>query len=507
MALAAVLAMLAEVDSLPGAETEPSLPDGQGERAADHDGFDVRRHIVRPLEGVLVVGGTFRNHLLEMAFQVSAYVGIGVLIDRQGGRGMLQEEMEEPDLDLTDLGQRREDLLRDQVKASRTSGQGTLSLDPIHRICLVHRVRLVFIQMRDFPGSLRKREDDHKGIEGALSIDPGGLRQDLKEKSKGEALRKEEARERDRIFPPRRPLGRTGFIATRLGIGDVADRQLPREVCVATIRRALAAGLNLIDTAPMYEDGYSEEIVGEAIRDCREGIFVIDKIDDLEARVAPQLESSLSRLGLGSTDAFVFHAVNSMAILEGLLAHGGGFDQLGECVGRGQTRFRGISSHHPEVLRAAIEAGVCDLVMFPVGPFVDERYVEEILPLARARQVGTVCFKTFGAGKLVGDTIGYNQPLQQRPRGKLSSGGVPLSPEADELPRLTVAECLHYTLTLDPDVALLGLSFPNEQDEAFAAAQSFHAPLPESALAVIRARAIEARQGKGPCWWNPDPEA
>jgi aryl-alcohol dehydrogenase-like predicted oxidoreductase len=320
-------------------------------------------------------------------------------------------------------------------------------------------------------------------------------------------LRKEETSERDQIFLPRRPLGRTGFVATRLGIGDVADRQLPREACVATVRRALAAGLNLIDTAPMYEDGYSEEIVGEAIRDCREKIFVIDKIDELAARVAPQVDSSLSRLRMASTDAFVFHAVNSLVALDGLLALGGGFDQLGECVAKGQTRFRGISSHHPEVLRTAIEAGVCDVVMFPVGPFVDMRYLEEILPLAKARQVGTVCFKTFGAGKLVGDTIGYNQPLQQRPRGKLSSGGVSPSPEADELPRLTVEECLHYTLTLDPDVALLGLSFPNEQDEAFAAAQSFGAPLSESALAEIRARAVEARQGKGPCWWNPDPEA
>jgi hypothetical protein len=87
--------------------------------------------------------------------------------------------------------------------------------------------------------------------------------------------------------------GSTGFkVATQLGIGDVADRQIPLETCVATVRRALDAGLNLIDTAPMYEDGYSEEIVGEAIRSWsgqREELFVIDKIDDLEAPVAPQI--------------------------------------------------------------------------------------------------------------------------------------------------------------------------------------------------------------------------
>lgn len=305
-------------------------------------------------------------------------------------------------------------------------------------------------------------------------------------------------------FAPRRPLGRTGFNVTALGIGDVADRNIPLETCVATVQRALDAGLNLVDTAPGYEDGYSEEIVGRAVRGRREEVFIIDKIDDLEDDVAPQIDAALQRLQIASTDAFVFHALSSMEKLERLMQPGGGFDQLAECVRQGKTRFRGISSHHPDVLRRVLEADLCDLVMFPVGPFVDSRYVDEILPLAKAKNVGTVCFKTFGAGKLLGDTSGYNQPLQQRPRGKLSSGGSDLRRAA--LPRLTVAECLHYTMTVDPDVALLGLSFPNEQDSAFAAARDF-APMTAERMADVRRRAVEARAGKGPCWWNPDPDA
>jgi hypothetical protein len=50
------------------------------------------------------------------------------------------------------------------------------------------------------------------------------------------------------------------------------------------------------------------------------------------------------------------------------------------------------------------------------------------------------------------------------------------------------------------------LSYPNEQDLAFRAAAAFQ-PLPETQLANIRQRAIVARQDKGPCWWNPDPDA
>jgi aryl-alcohol dehydrogenase-like predicted oxidoreductase len=307
----------------------------------------------------------------------------------------------------------------------------------------------------------------------------------------------------DAPFTPRRELGRTGFVATALGIGDLADRAVPAEACVATARRALDAGLNVIDTAPNYEDGYSEEVVGRAVRGVRrDAVFVIDKIDHHDEPVGPQIDGSLGRLRLDHADLFVFHNLSAMDVFDRLRRPGGGFDQLADAVRAGKCRFRGLSSHDPDVLRAALAAGVCDVVMFPLGPFVDSRYVTDVLPLAQALGVGTVCFKAFGSGKLLGDTTGYDQPLKTRPREKVSSGGTDDAHAV--LPRLTVTECLHYTLTLDPDVALLGLSYPNEQDAAFAAARSFR-PLSTAEMADVRLRAAEARRDKGPCWWNPDP--
>jgi aryl-alcohol dehydrogenase-like predicted oxidoreductase len=305
------------------------------------------------------------------------------------------------------------------------------------------------------------------------------------------------------MTPQKRILGPTGFKAFILGIGDLADRTVPLETCVATIHRAMDAGLNLIDTAPGYEDGYSEAIVGTALRGRREGMFVIDKIDELDKPVGPQVDASLKALGLDVVDLFVFHAVSEPARWRELAAPGGGIEQLGRELKAGKARFRGISSHHPEVLKEALESRLCDVVMFPVGPFCDRRYIEEILPLARQKGVGTVCFKTFGAGKLLGDTAGYNRPLDPRPRGKFSSGRKE-SAAAQSLPRLTVAECLHYTLTIGPDVALLGLSFPNEQDAAFDALGSFR-PLTREQMEKTRRRAVQAIEGKGPCWWNPAP--
>lgn len=303
----------------------------------------------------------------------------------------------------------------------------------------------------------------------------------------------------------KRLLGSTGFQASLLGIGDLADRSVPLGKCVATLHRAMHFGLNLIDTAPGYEDGYSEQIVGAALKGRRESMFLIDKIDRLDAPVGAQVDDSLKALQIETVDLFVFHDVSKIEQWNRIAAPGGGMEQLAKCVAAGKARFRGISGHHPTVLQAALNSSLCDVVMFPIGPFVDRRYIGEILPLARQKGVGTVCFKTFGAGKLLGDTTGYNRPLEARPRGKFSSGGNELAGQS-QIPRLSVAECLHYTLTIGPDVALLGLSFPNEQEAAFKALLEFR-PLDTRTMEDIRQRAAIAIEGKGDCWWNPPNES
>lgn len=117
----------------------------------------------------------------------------------------------------------------------------------------------------------------------------------------------------------KRALGSTGFNVTALGIGDLADRSVPLEQCVATIHRAMDFGLNLIDTAPGDEDGYSETIVGAALKGRRDGIFVIDKIDEPDQPVAPQVDASLGGLGLKAVDLFAFHAVSEMKQWEKLV--------------------------------------------------------------------------------------------------------------------------------------------------------------------------------------------
>jgi hypothetical protein len=89
---------------------------------------------------------------------------------------------------------------------------------------------------------------------------------------------------------------------------------------------------------------------------------------------------------------------------------------------------------------------------------VDPRDAAGVLPLAKSLGVGTVYFKTFGVGKMEGETSGFNQSLKARTRGKVSSGG---AGDTDAtLPRLSLAEHLHDTRTLDPDVARPGAGYP-----------------------------------------------
>jgi aryl-alcohol dehydrogenase-like predicted oxidoreductase len=211
--------------------------------------------------------------------------------------------------------------------------------------------------------------------------------------------------------------------------------------------------------------------------------------------VGPQVAASLGRLGLPSADLFVFHGVSDLPAWRRLAAPAGPFAALGAEIRAGRARFRGVSSHHPDVLAEAIPSGLCDVVMLPIGPFADPRYEREILPLARAKGVGTIGFKAFGAGKLLADTEGYQRPIAGRPG----------SPASRDLPHLDVATCVRYAMTADPDVVLLGLSTPAEQDEAFEAAEAFREPLAPPALAGIRRRAARAIAGKGRVWWNPGP--
>lgn len=131
-----VVAEFHQVDALPRAEGEAAVGDGNGERDADDGGLGVAGHVVRALVGVdkdlsLVVG----DDVVESGGHVCAHVRIAVLVERDGGGRVLQEEVDGADGVLLEGGHVADNLVGDEVAAAGTGGEGKLVLFPSGRHC------------------------------------------------------------------------------------------------------------------------------------------------------------------------------------------------------------------------------------------------------------------------------------------------------------------------------------------------------------------------------------
>ena len=88
---------------------------------------------------------------------------------------------------------------------------------------------------------------------------------------------------------------------------------------VGALRLGLDLGITLIDTAEMYGAGGAEEVVGEAIRGRRDGVYVVTKFyphhaDARHLRTA--CEGSLMRLGIDRIDCYLYHWRGSVPLAE-----------------------------------------------------------------------------------------------------------------------------------------------------------------------------------------------
>src|SRR5690606_16557263 len=112
-----------QVDALPGAQCQSAVGHRDGQGAADQHALDVGRHVVRALGEVFVVGGVLRHHYVEVAFQVAPHVGVGVLVDGQGGGGVLDKQVEQAHLAIGQGGPLRQNVLGDEVEPARLCRQ------------------------------------------------------------------------------------------------------------------------------------------------------------------------------------------------------------------------------------------------------------------------------------------------------------------------------------------------------------------------------------------------
>ena len=123
--------MLAEAYPLPGAKAQPAVVDRHDQRAAQQRGFHVARHVVRPFLAV-AVGEFLRRQLVQHLVQILQHVAVGILGDRQRGRGVFEEQMEQADADLRDFGHRFQHDAGDGVEPAIELGQQDFAMEPSH---------------------------------------------------------------------------------------------------------------------------------------------------------------------------------------------------------------------------------------------------------------------------------------------------------------------------------------------------------------------------------------
>lgn len=137
-----------------------------------------------------------------------------------------------------------------------------------------------------------------------------------------------------------------GAVVPALGQGTWfmgEDPSLRREE-IATLLAGLDRGLSLIDTAEMYGDGASEELIGEALVGRRDEVFLVSKVYPHNASrdgVAAACERSLRRLGTDRLDLYLLHWRGGTPLAETIE----GFERL---VAAGKIRRWGVSNFDPD---------------------------------------------------------------------------------------------------------------------------------------------------------------
>ncbi len=208
-------------------------------------------------------------------------------------------------------------------------------------------------------------------------------------------------------------LGRSGVPVSRITLGTMNfGGPTDREESIALTRAAIDAGITVIDTADVYNQGRSEEIVGEAIRGHRDDLIIATKFhgqigeNPLHAGnsrrwIQRAVEDSLRRLGTDHIDLYQAHRPDPHTPLIETIA------ALDDLVHQGKIRYYGTSVFGAdEVVEAQFLAREHHFVpalteQVPYSPLI--RLVERTtLPVAQKYGLGILTFGPLAAGWLSG---------------------------------------------------------------------------------------------------------
>ena len=169
---------------------------------------------------------------------------------------------------------------------------------------------------------------------------------------------------------PLRPLGATGVMVSALGLGGYHVGKIKNQRdAIRLIHAAIDAGITFMDNAWEYHDGRSETVMGAAIADRRNQVFLMTKVCShgrSKREALRQLDQSLRRLRTDVIDLWQIHECVYANDPERHFARGGAIDALDEARRRGKVRFVGFTGHkdpaiHLDMLRRGYAFDACQL--------------------------------------------------------------------------------------------------------------------------------------------------
>src|SRR5262245_61353994 len=212
---------------------------------------------------------------------------------------------------------------------------------------------------------------------------------------------------------PRRQLGSSGLVVSALGLGCMGMSEFygaaaDETQSVATIHRALALGIDLLDTADVYGPFTNERVVGRAIRDRRDQVVLATKFGNVRNEdgtwlgitgrpdyVRQACDASLKRLGVETIDLYFQHRVDPDTPIEETVG------AMADLVKAGKVRHLGLSEAAPRTVRRAhavhpITALQTEYSLWSREPEAD------LLATCRELGIGFVAYSPLGRGFLTG---------------------------------------------------------------------------------------------------------
>ena len=209
-----------------------------------------------------------------------------------------------------------------------------------------------------------------------------------------------------------RSLGHSTLSVSALGLGCMGMSEFYKGASeaesVATLHQALNLGLNFLDTADMYGPFRNEELVGRAIKGCREQVVLATKFGNMRGEdgsflgvngrpdyVRASCDASLRRLGVDHIDLYYQHRVDRSVPIEDTVG------AMADLVAAGKVRYLGLSEAAPATVRRAHATHPITALQTEYSLWSREPE-DELLPTVRELGISFVAYSPLGRGFLTG---------------------------------------------------------------------------------------------------------